>query len=85
LNNKTLVAALVALLALAGCASEPPEPPPQRAAGMKCTKETPTGSHIPVTRCRSAAQIAAEEEEARATGDSIDRSGRSGVRGPTTR
>ena len=48
---------------------------------LVCTKEAPTGTMFPVTKCRTAEQIQREREATRAAGDGIDRA-RSGLRGP---
>jgi hypothetical protein len=48
---------------------------------MICTKETPTGSLTPVTKCRTPEQIAADRAAVDAAGNQIGRAG-SGVRGP---
>jgi 4-hydroxy-3-methylbut-2-en-1-yl diphosphate synthase IspG/GcpE len=59
---KCLASVLISL-AIAGCASPPPGSM-ARADVQVCAKETPTGSNVPVTRCRSAAQIERDRIEA---------------------
>lgn len=62
---------LVAML-LAACAAEPVGQPATAAAAaapgaqdeMVCTREYPTGSNIPLTKCRTRAQIEAEKAAA---------------------
>jgi hypothetical protein len=66
----------LATLLVAGCVAEPvtpagstsdqPEARKAAAAGDDtiCTREYPTGSNIPVTKCRSRAQAAAEKAAA---------------------
>ena len=63
--------AVLAMVLAAGCAtSEPVEGPAEKlAAEMICSQERPTGSHIAVTKCQTAAQIEkARENAARALG-----------------
>jgi hypothetical protein len=52
----------VLVLLVAGCAS--PEVSKQVAVKMRCTQETPTGSLLPVTRCRSEQQAQSEADAA---------------------
>lgn len=66
----------------AGCTTTAAQPAGSDTASV-CERETPTGSIIPVTRCRSAEEIAREQAAARAAGDDINRA-RSGLRGPNT-
>jgi hypothetical protein len=66
----------------AGCAAPVAQPAGSNTASV-CERETPTGSIIPVTRCRTAEEVAREQAAARATGDDINRA-RSGLRGPNT-
>ncbi|HTP72212.1 MAG TPA: hypothetical protein VML58_08330 [Burkholderiaceae bacterium] len=49
-------------LLLVGCAAEPTDParPEQVANDMVCTREYPTGSSIPMTKCRSSEQLERE-------------------------
>jgi hypothetical protein len=54
---------LLIALAIAGCAAPPPGSMAKGDAQV-CAKETPTGSNVPVTRCRSAAQIERDRIEA---------------------
>ena len=64
---RVLFAASVLTMTLAGCAAGP-APQPQAASsepsGMVCTREYPTGTHFPVTRCRTHAQIEADKASA---------------------
>jgi hypothetical protein len=69
----------LACVVLGGCAT-PGEPPVDRTA-MVCTREYPTGSNLPATRCRTREQMEADQAAARAAGDAIDRS-RYGIRAP---
>jgi len=82
-------ASLIAMAAaLSGCAASPSDnvasgggaDPAQQ---LVCTKEAPTGTMFPVTKCRTAEQIARERDATRAAGDGIDRA-RSGLRGPAS-
>jgi hypothetical protein len=50
-------------LAVAGCAS-PPLGSTAKSDTAICTRETPTGSNVPVTRCRTAAQVERDRVEA---------------------
>jgi hypothetical protein len=65
---------------LAGCAAAEPSSTADSSAPI-CSLDTPTGSNIPVKRCRSAEDLRRESETANAARDAIDRS-RSGIRGP---
>jgi outer membrane murein-binding lipoprotein Lpp len=62
-------AAVAFVTLLGGCASPPA--PEQAAAKVDddqrqvCTREVPVGTLMPVTRCRTVAQIRKDEEEAR--------------------
>jgi hypothetical protein len=59
---KCLPGLLIALV-IAGCAAPPPGPTAKGDAQI-CVRETPTGSNVPVTRCRTAAQIERDRVEA---------------------
>lgn len=65
-SNSLGLATLLATVLLAACAANPADK--SAAAGspdeMVCTREYPTGSNLPVSRCRSRAQI--DEEKATA-------------------
>ena len=65
---------------LTGCGAAEPLSSADSAA-LVCSQEAPTGSNIPVKRCRSAEDIRRDAETANAARDAIDRS-RSGIRGP---
>jgi hypothetical protein len=52
-----------AATALAACASDPAETTAGN-GGMVCTRETPVGSHFPVTVCRTREQVAQDKAEA---------------------
>jgi hypothetical protein len=54
---------LVILLAMAGCAS-PPLSPMSKSDEPICVRETPTGSNVAVTRCRTARQMERDRTEA---------------------
>lgn len=41
-----------ALVALSGCATSPTPPPQSASDAAECREEKPTGSQLPVTRCR---------------------------------
>lgn len=73
--------AVIAAALLAGCAVADPSSP-AASASLTCTRETPTGSNIPVTRCRSPEDVRRDAEAAKDAGDAIGRS-TSGIRGPT--
>lgn len=67
---KPLLLPLLAL-ALAACASAPPDGTPVAVDQVSCERETRTGSNLPTTRCRSAAQREADRRAAEAAGESI--------------
>ncbi|MFT3957106.1 MAG: hypothetical protein QM722_22825 [Piscinibacter sp.] len=68
--NRTL--GLVALLALvSACSSTPPGEGQTANAQMNCTRETPTGTSIPVTRCRTAQQAERDRDAAQDFGTMI--------------
>jgi len=69
-------------LCATACAS-PPAKPDDTSVASVCTREWPTGSLFPVTRCRTAEEIERDREAARDAADAINRS-RSGLRGPNT-
>lgn len=72
-----------AAMLVAGCAA-PVADQVGNAAATRCTRELPTGSNIPVTRCRSVEDAEREAEAARnGAADAIAR-GSSGIRGPRT-
>jgi hypothetical protein len=73
---KPFLLALGALL-IAGCAASPKN---ETTAGLICTKETPTGTHFPITKCRTQEQIEQERAEAARINDTIQR----GQRQPPT-
>ena len=52
-----------AATALAACASDPAENTASN-GGMVCSRETPVGSHFPVTSCRTPEQVAQDKAEA---------------------
>ena len=54
---------LCVTLLLVGCAADPAAPtnqPDQVASDMVCTREYPTGSTIPMTKCRTPEQLERE-------------------------
>jgi len=57
-------------LAIAGCAS-PPLGSMAKSDAPICARETPTGSNVPVTRCRTAAQVERDRIEAAAVKEEI--------------
>ncbi len=82
MSSKPALSALSALVPflVAACASS--TDPGSQQADLVCTRETPTGSSIPITKCRTKEQIEQELAAARATGEDIGRA-RTGLRGPT--
>jgi len=59
---RSILSAFASVLVVA-CAAEPTPPtdqPDQTAGDMVCTREYPTGSTIPMTKCRSPDQITRE-------------------------
>lgn len=76
---KILVQLLV-VLSVVGCAT--PEADGPKKAALQCTRETPTGSNLPVTRCRSVEDVALEKASVGTADDALGRS-RSIIHGPT--
>ena len=66
------VVPLLAALWVVGCAA-PAAESPGKASALQCTRETPTGSNIAVTRCRTAEQVALEKDGVGHAGEAIDR------------
>ena len=62
---------VLAAVALGGCATS--ESPPVREATAACTREAPTGSSIPTSRCRSREEVQRDADAARTAGEQIDR------------
>lgn len=61
----TRLLALSLVLTLAACASpKDPQVAQDDAAKARCTREIPTGSNFPVTRCRTQAEIDKDREAA---------------------
>ena len=56
---------VLAMIAMAACASSPQAPPSVRAneEGLVCTKSIPTGSFLPEERCTTAAERAATRRQ----------------------
>lgn len=54
---------MAAVTMLSACTSVPTENTAQ-SDGVVCTRETPIGSHFPVTHCRSPEQVAQDKAEA---------------------
>jgi len=52
---------------LAACQSSPPVPARTAGGELLCTRETPVGTNVPVTRCRTRAGAEQERVEARDT------------------
>lgn len=71
----------LSVVTLAGCASAPPKDAPVAATDVSCEREVRTGSSLPTTRCRSAAQREADRRNAEAVGDSIKPGSASTARG----
>lgn len=69
------------VVTLAACASAPPKDAPIAAGDSSCEREVRTGSSLPTTRCRSAAQREADRRNAEAVGDSIKPGSASTARG----
>jgi hypothetical protein len=78
---RNVLGVFLSLCAVA-CAS-PPAKPDDTSVASVCTREWPTGSLFPVTRCRTAEEAERDKEAVREAGDAINRS-RSGLRGPNT-
>jgi len=66
-------------LSIVGCAAPAADAP--KSAALQCTRETPTGSNLPVTRCRSVEDMAREKGSVETADDALGRS-RSMYRGP---
>ncbi len=69
-----LIAACV--LTLAGCSTPPSGPDGQSASASICSRETPTGTSIAATRCRTKDQI---ERDAKAVQEIQDGIGRTRI------
>ena len=65
---------------LLGCTA-PPVATEASATGVRCQREMPTGSNIPVTTCRSLDDRQRESQAAQDAADAIART-KSGYRGP---
>lgn len=61
---RTTTTILLAPLFLAGCAASPQSQTAVAEQTVVCARETPTGSNIPVTRCRNASQREQEKTNA---------------------
>ena len=70
---KTITPSLFVLLFLAGCATTGSQTQTETAAAEKvvCQRETPTGSNIPVTRCRTETQTAIDKRNAEEVTDAL--------------
>lgn len=66
---------LVCALAVAGtaCSTPPTEGGSDDRTAAVCSRETPTGSFISVTRCRTPEQIASEREASKARAEDMTR------------
>lgn len=64
---------IAAMIAIAGCASTGTQDVASD-NGTVCTRETPVGSNLPVTKCRSAQQAAQEKADAERAQAEIQRS-----------
>ena len=66
---------LFAALGAAGaaCSSPPPAGGTETGSTAVCSRETPTGSFISVTRCRTPEQIASEREASKARAEEMTR------------
>lgn len=62
---------LLALLALVSACASPPSDGTTANSQMNCTRETPTGTSIPVVRCRTPQQVERDRESAEELGKSI--------------
>lgn len=65
------VLGLLSLMALVSACSTPAGEGQTASAQMNCTRETPTGTSIPVVRCRTAQQMERDRESAQELGTSI--------------
>ncbi len=66
---------MAAALALSACESAPvASADGTQGDKVTCTREYPTGSSIPTTRCRTAEQLARERDDAQKTVDQVGRS-----------
>lgn len=74
------IGAAALLLAMVACTS-PPSPQPEAAGVQTCTRETRTGTSLPVTVCRTPEQVARDRDNARQTSDEMSR-GRARLPGP---
>lgn len=62
------------LLVLAGCSSAPATPAAEGGTvAMVCDRETPTGTFISVTKCRTPEQIEQTREESRRRAEEMNR------------
>lgn len=62
---------LLPLLALVSACSAPATEGPSANSQMNCTRETPTGTSIPVVKCRSPQQAERDREAAQELGTTI--------------
>lgn len=77
-----ILRAIAAMAALLAAACTTPVPPAgTETAGLRCTRETPTGSNIPVTRCRTEDDLRREAEATNSVRDALEQT-RPGVGGP---
>lgn len=67
----TRLSALLLALLTSACAVTPEST--QEASKLRCTKEAPTGSSLPVTRCRSQEEIDRDKDVSRAATDEMTR------------
>lgn len=81
-SRRHVVAVLLLSSVLHGCAGTARSVSAD-GTSIVCHKESPTGSSIPVTKCRTLEQIERDRAAAQSTGDDINRA-RSGLRGPAT-
>lgn len=72
-ESRTLIRmlGLASMLALVSACSSPPADGQSANAQMNCTRETPTGTSIPVVRCRTAQQAERDREAAQELGTAI--------------
>ena len=75
-----ILISVLAAVAAGGCATS--EPPPVQESAAVCSREQPTGSLIPVIRCRSREEVQRDADAARTASEQINR-GQAGRRAPS--
>lgn len=87
MNSTVLLSVALLSAALAGCASTAPEgksleakvvdAKPSDRSGTVCQREKPTGSHFPITVCRTLEEIELDKQAANAMRDRMSSAPRS--------